>query len=133
MSSVNNGLPQKWQDRFAFFDKHGAPNTRGFKEALKALPSWGEKIKIGGNWLAFFFGPIYFLILGLWKKALIGFAITVAIGVVCAFLPTSVGALLSRGLSIGMALLWSMSANYAFYLKKVKNQDSWNFFEGIRW
>lgn len=57
-------LSPKWQFRFAFFDRHGGPRDPAYKEALKTLP-FGEKLKVGMNFYALFFGFIYFFILGL--------------------------------------------------------------------
>jgi asparagine N-glycosylation enzyme membrane subunit Stt3 len=129
--------PAKWQERFAFLDAHGAPGTPSYKDAFKALP-FMQRIKIGSSILAFFFGPIYFFILGLWRKALVGLALTVATCVVAFILyavlgPESRGAdFISRMLGLAVTLMYAGTANYAYYLKEVKGQDSWNFFEGLR-
>jgi len=125
--------PQKWQDRFAFFDQHGAPNSPGFKEALKALPSFGERRKINFNWLAWLFGPIYFAVLGMWKKALTGLGIAIALGVVTSFIPGHFSDVLARGVGFAMAFLFGLSANYGYYLKERRGQNGWNVFEGMRW
>jgi asparagine N-glycosylation enzyme membrane subunit Stt3 len=138
METVRNGkYPQKWQDRFTFFDAHGAPSTPAFKEALKAAPGNTQRT-IRFNWLAFFFGPIYFFILGLWRKALVGIGLTLVLLVVDAILMGVLGPDsglargLSRGLGIALSLLYGLLANYAYYLKEIKERDSWNIFEGLR-
>lgn len=66
----------KWQERFDFFETYGAPNDPRYKEAVKTLPGFKKKILINANVIAFFFGPIYLFVLGLWKKnlALLGFS-----------------------------------------------------------
>ena len=69
-------LSPKWQFRFDFFDRHGGPKDPAYKETLKTLP-FGEKLKVGMNFYALFFGFIYFFILGLWRKAL-GLILTAA-------------------------------------------------------
>ncbi|MFZ0155665.1 DUF2628 domain-containing protein, partial [Pseudomonas sp.] len=71
---------EKWQKRFAFFDAHGAPSEPGYKVALKALP-FKQRVTINTNIIAFFFGPIYLFVLGLWKKNLTLIAIIVAVNV----------------------------------------------------
>ena len=108
--------PQKWQERFAFFEQHGAPNSPGFKEALKGLPS-GQRRKITFNWLAWLFGPFYFL----------------AVGIVVSLLPDSVGNILSRGVGFGLAFLFGLTANYSYFLKERRGDNGWNLFEGMRW
>ncbi len=65
-SSTGN-LKPKWQERFAFFDQHGSPSSAAYKAALKAAP-FGKRLLIGMNFIAFFFGPIYLFVLGLWKR-----------------------------------------------------------------
>jgi len=136
-AQADSKYPAKWQERFAFLEANGAPGTPTYKAAFKALP-FMQRIKIGSNLLAFFFGPIYFFILGLWRKALVGIAMFVAAIIISAILfaimgPDSRGAdLISRLLGLAVTLIYTSTANYAYYLKEVKGQDSWNFFEGLR-
>jgi hypothetical protein len=58
---------KKWQNRFDFFDAHGAPNHSRYTPALKALPG-KMKRRINVNFIAFFFGPIYLFVLGCGRK-----------------------------------------------------------------
>ncbi|MGH8036901.1 MAG: DUF2628 domain-containing protein [Stenotrophomonas sp.] len=132
-----NNYPEKWRERFQFFDAHGAPNSPSYKAAFKALPFLG-RIKIQSSILAFLFGPIYFFILGLWRKALVGLALTLGMIVVAALLYTFLGAdsgianVVSRVLGLALTLIYTTTANYAYYLKEVKGSDGWNIFEGLR-
>lgn len=125
----------KWAYRFAFFDAHGLPDTPGFKEAAAKLP-WKDRLKVLMNFWAFFFGPIYFIIIGLWKKALVLFGIAVATGFVIGVISSLLGfysAGLGNGLGVAFGIMYAMIANHAYYLKMVKKQDNWNPFEGVRW
>jgi hypothetical protein len=63
----------------------------GFKQAWKAL-SFGDRLKINLNFFALFFGAIYLLILGMWRKALVVIGINIALAIVTMFLPDVVGA-----------------------------------------
>jgi hypothetical protein len=126
----------KWQERFAFFDQHGGPKSPDFKQAFKQLPA-RKRLLINLNFIAFFFGPIYFFVLGLWKKNLAIIAIIVAISIAL----TVVFALLgyeeapkafNSGMNVVFALMYGLSANYAYYLKQVKGSQGWNPFEGLR-
>ncbi|PPV07586.1 hypothetical protein XBLMG947_1567 [Xanthomonas bromi] len=121
-------LSPKWQFRFDFFDRHGGPKEPAYKDALKTL-SFGNKVKIGMNFYAFFFGFIYFFIIGLWRKALSLIGISLVLGIVASFLPTA----FQNVLWLPMSLLTGMIANYAYYLHTVKGSTSWNPFEGMRW
>ncbi len=76
-----------------------------------------------------FFGFIYFFIIGLWRKALGLPGIDLVVGIVAALLPGSIG----NALSIPLALVAGMSANYADYLDLAKGSTRWNPFEGMRW
>ncbi|EIK98380.1 membrane protein [Pseudomonas sp. M47T1] len=126
----------KWQERFAFFEQHGGPSSPGFKEAFKALPK-GKRILININIIAVFFGLIYFFVLGLWKKnlTLIAIVLGTTIGINFAFyaMGHDMPKWLDNGLNIAFGLTYGFTANYAYYLKKVKGSQSWNPFEGMRW
>ncbi|MBK5074707.1 DUF2628 domain-containing protein [Budviciaceae bacterium CWB-B4] len=124
----------KWQTRFAFFDQYGSPKTPEHKAAIKAEKPM-RRILFSMNIIAFFFGFIYFFVLGLWKKNLVLFGIAIGIGIVIVVIETITGTYLPNGANTGInvacAMMWSMTANYAYYLKEVKGSDSWNPFEGI--
>lgn len=124
----------KWQERFAFFDKNGAPGTAQYKTALKELP-FGKRVLVNSNIIAFFFGFIYFFVLGLWRKNLSLLGIAVAIGIVLGVIEGIIGISLpnavNTGINIAMALMWSITANYAYYLKETKGLNGWNPFEGM--
>jgi hypothetical protein len=126
----------KWQERFAFFDAHGAPNAPGYKPALQQLP-FKQKIKINANIIAFFFGPIYLFVLGLWKKNLtllaILIAISLALDVVFALVDVSFAKQINFAVGFGFNLLYALSTNYAYYLKERKGEQGWNPFKGMRW
>jgi len=127
-----NRYKPKWQERFAFFAQNGDPFSPAFKTAFKALPA-GKRILINLNFIAFFFGPIYLFVLGLWKKnlallgicVLVGVADGIYVGVTGHELPQAI----NTGLNVALAMLWGMTANYAYYLKEVKGQQGWNPFE----
>lgn len=125
----------KWQERFTFFDAHGAPNAPGYKTALKQLPT-KSKITINANIIAFFFGPIYLFVLGLWKKNLT----LIALIVVLTFMLELVYELtdfryakqLNFAVGFAFNLFYALSANYAYYLKEQKGEQGWNPFKGMR-
>lgn len=123
-------ISEKWKTRFAFFEQFGAPSTQTYKDELKKL-EYKQRLLINFNFFAFFFGVIYMAIIGLWKKALAILGMAVAINVVL-YVIHAPGPI-SRGVGIGFGVLCAMCVNYALYLKKVKGQDGWNPFEGMRW
>jgi hypothetical protein len=125
----------KWQERFAFFDANGAPKEKSFNAAYKALP-WKKKFRVHMNLIAFFFGPIYLFVLGLWKKnlALLGIMLlTYAVVIVIfAFLEMETPRPVANGLSLAFSLMYGLATNYAYYLKEVKGEQGWNPFKGFR-
>ncbi|MFQ6573928.1 DUF2628 domain-containing protein [Pseudomonas sp. UM16] len=127
---------EKWQKRFAFFDAYGAPSEPGYRAALKSL-AFKQKATINLNFIAFFFGPIYLFVLGLWKKNLTLIAIIVAINVALEILYSYVNISFAKHLDFGVGfainLLYAMTTNYAYYLKEQKGEQGWNPFKGMRW
>ncbi len=125
----------KWKERFAFFEQNGAPDTPEHKAAIKAAKP-ALRVLIGMNIIAFFFGFIYFFVLGLWKKNLVLIAGFFCVGLVIGIVEIIIGADLPLGayygIGLAMGLMWSMIANYAYYLKEIKGSDNWNPFEGIK-
>lgn len=127
-------LSAKWQERFAFFDNYGAPGTKEHAIAYKALSS-RKRTVIEFNFIAFFFGPIYFFVLGLWRKNLTLLGIAITTSILIAGIEIFTGFILPNalivGISGGFSTLYSMTANYGYYLECKKSSRSWNPFEGM--
>ncbi|BBP64273.1 membrane protein [Pseudomonas sp. Cab53] len=125
----------KWQERFNFFDTYGAPTDPRYKEALKKLPGFKKKILINANVIAFFFGPIYLFVLGLWKKnlALLGIIllVNIVLSVIFAALGMDFPKPLNAGLNGATSVMYAIMTNYAYYLKEVKGEQGWNPFQGM--
>lgn len=85
----------------------------------------------------YFFGPIHWFVLGIWRKNLaflgiVGLITLVEVIVEIAtdtVIPTSV----DRGLGVGLSVLWGLSTKYSYYLTRVKGSKSRTPFEGMRW
>jgi len=125
----NLNISDKWKLRFAFFEKHGGPGSPDFTPALKEL-KFSERVKIAANFWAFFFGPIYFLCIGLWKRALVLFALIIAFTILTSSAP-ALGDALGRILGLIIGVVCARTANYAYYEKTVKAETSWNPFQGF--
>ncbi|CAM3261820.1 hypothetical protein BZK31_22080 [Pseudomonas floridensis] len=126
----------KWQERFDFFEANGAPKDPGFNAAFKALPGFGKKMLMQMNFIAFFFGPIYLFVLGLWKKnlALLGIliGINIVLNVVLALLGTDLSQGMNTGMNVAGSLMYALTTNYSYYLKEIKGEQGWNPFKGFR-
>ncbi|MBK3786685.1 DUF2628 domain-containing protein [Paraburkholderia aspalathi] len=109
--------------------------SQEFLTAIGALP-FRQKMLLGLNWFAFFFGPFYFLALKLWKPGLSLLALVVVIGVLEAVFEMMSGVDIPRGVDYGVngaiAYVIGRCANYCYYLKEVKGRHDWNPFEAFR-
>jgi hypothetical protein len=126
-SSVS--LSPAWQKRFEFFDRYGLPSSTPESKAAYRSLSFGTKMRVGSNFLAFVFGPIYFVVKGMWRKGLTLFGIALALSVVLFVFdaPDS----FTRVSGFAVASLAMSTANYAYYLHVTRGSESWNPFEGF--
>ncbi|MFI8619163.1 DUF2628 domain-containing protein [Acidovorax sp. NPDC077693] len=128
MSSNQIERSQKWNFRFQFFQNHGSPKSKNYKDALKTI-SFRERLLVNINWYGICFGFVYFFVLGLWRKGL-----SMLGGLIVSVL--TFGAV-SEGLADGAGIVFSLlagtTANYAYFLKEIKGRDSWNPLEGVYW
>ncbi|MGV0794966.1 DUF2628 domain-containing protein [Mycolicibacterium sp. XJ1819] len=121
-------LASSWQQRFAFYDRYGVPNsTPESRAAYRQLP-FGTKMRLTANGWAFFFGPIYFFLKGMWRKGLALLAIAVGLAVVVLGLDTP--DVVVRIASLVVPAIAMTTANYAYYLH-IRGSQSWNVFEGL--
>ncbi|MDE9564267.1 DUF2628 domain-containing protein [Xenorhabdus bovienii] len=125
---------EKWQERFKFFEKNGAPPTQEYREAYRKTP-FLKRLKIDMNFIALFFGIFYYLIIGLWKKGLILLGINIAVFSIMGIFGVISGIDISdniyNAMGVAFSLLNGYIANYAYYLKEIKGDDGWNPFKGI--
>jgi hypothetical protein len=135
-STFVSDLKPKWRERFEFFEQFGAPSSPEFRAAYKELPR-NKKQLINLNWFGFFFGPFYWLVLGMWRRALTWIGLAVAIGVAEDLFTVMTGIdfprALDLGISVAFAIAMAMTTNYQYYLKRIKGDNGWNPFKGIRW
>lgn len=135
MTVNSNMLSEKWNKRFEFFEQYGfdlwaqygVGKSSEFAQAYQKLSSM-DKLKISFNFWAFFFGPIYYVILGMWKKAISLTAVTVACLVVIGLLINIDSAPVENYLSLIPGIIFGVMANISFFLHK-KGSTSWNPFE----
>jgi uncharacterized protein DUF2628 len=125
----DSGLPDAWRQRFAFYHAYGLPGSSPqARDAYKALP-FGTKIRITSNLFAFFFGSLYFVVKGMWRKGISLLAATLV--VIAPMELLGVPGLWINTVVFGFAGLEMAAANYAYYLHVVKGSRSWNPLEGF--
>jgi hypothetical protein len=110
-------VSDKWKERFRLIERAGGPGLQDIRDL-----SFSERYRIGSNWLALFFWPIYLPVKGLWRQALAYFAI----GFTCALVVDLIDAHgLDRaiGYSTGFVASWRTNANY--YRRVVLGEANW--------
>lgn len=120
-------VPPSWRSRFDFFDAYGPPAEPPAREAMKRLP-FGQRTRITFNPLAFFFGPIYFAVKGMWRKGLMLFAVTLVLSAL--LLPFDIPSSVDMAIACGVGALYATTANYGWYLHVRYDNRAWNIFEG---
>lgn len=115
-------LSEAWQRRFAFFERYGSPFQPAAAKALRALPL-GPQLSISFNVWAYLFGPIYFAVIGVWRRGLtlfgIGCVLTLAVD-------NLFGDKASSAFGFGWAAMFAISANYYRFIKVTQGRDEWN-------
>ncbi|KEA50413.1 MULTISPECIES: DUF2628 domain-containing protein [Mangrovibacter] len=116
-------VKEKWKKRFAFIDKLGGKyngflQTKESREELKKLPIW-PRITMQMSFLAFLFGPVYLLILGLWKKAIVCFLISCVVAIIGLMIHF-------RFLSFFFNMYVACQTIFWYYEFKVKNKHTWS-------
>jgi hypothetical protein len=123
-------LARSWQQRFAFYDRYGVPNsTPESRQAYRELP-FGKKMRLNANIWGFLFGPFYFFVKGMWRKGLVLLALAIALAATFIVVVDAPDAI-ARAASFVVPALAMTTANYAYYLHVVKGSRSWNVFEGL--
>lgn len=106
-----------WKRKFRLIEKAGGPDLSDARKLQS-----GERRAIGFNFLAFFFGPLYFLAKGLWRPALMYSILAIALGVVLQMLSKG---RLSHGVGYGFAAVYAVRADLLYYRKVVLGEMSW--------
>jgi Protein of unknown function (DUF2628) len=110
-----------WKLRFMLMQKAGGPSMR----QLKAL-SFSERMKISFNFLAFLFGPLYYVSKGMWKKGLAFFVACVVAATVLGVVLELMGlGRIANALGYGFAAVFASRANVDYYKKMVLQENGW--------
>ena len=119
----------KWKEKFALIEKVGGVKMPNIKQ-LK----FGERISVVFNIWGFLFSPIYYFILGMWKKALtyclLCILLQAALIYVWYILPDgSFADTLQKQIGFISNLLipvvFATRANIDYYKKEILNSNDW--------
>ena len=112
----------KWKERFIAISRAGGSKLPNFKQ----LPKHERQKAMSINFLAFFFGPIYYIIKGMWKRGLVYFALGAVVIVILGLMLDYFGFhTIARSLHFGLAAIYGMRANIDFYKKNMEGDNGW--------
>jgi len=105
---------QTWKRRFHLIKGAGGIDNAGFGATRF-------------NVLAFLFGSIYYLLKGMWRKAISLLGLTLAIGIACniVLLLTNLPDKLSYVTGLATATIYGLRANADYYKKMVLGENGW--------
>ncbi|SHP08782.1 Protein of uncharacterised function (DUF2628) [Mycobacteroides abscessus subsp. bolletii] len=121
-------LSAYWRLKFDFYDRYGTRFTPEAVAAAKARP-FAVRMRSFINLPALFFGPIYFVAKGMWRKAITVMLFGLFLGVVVYLAVPGLG---FGGFSTNGAV-YMILAGPAYYRHRVVGSRSWNPFDGIGW
>lgn len=122
----------KWQQRFDVFERLQSLDAAGKKAFMKSL-GWRKAGSTNFNFIAFFFGFIYFFVLGMWRRNLSMIGIIVLINALVIAAETlfniEIPDALARGMGCAFSAWYATTANIAYYLQEIKGYNGWNPFK----
>jgi hypothetical protein len=111
-----------WKKRFRWIQASGGPSLKNAKNVPKE-----QRLTFGlFNFLAFLFGPIYYLAKGMWKRALMYSLIIYSLLIVIVYVLIGSGyEQYANAPGYGAAAFFAMRANLDYYKKMVLNDNGW--------
>jgi hypothetical protein len=110
-------VSDKWKDRFRAIERAGGPSLPQFQKL-----SFRERSSIQFNWLAFIFGPLYFLAKGLWRQTIAYVLIAIALALLLDALGLDK---VIRAMGMGFSAVYAIRANISYYKKVVEDEAPW--------
>ena len=112
-------IPEAWKVKFSLLEKADGPKLSKARDL-----SFGERTKVVFNAWGFLLGPFYYLAKGMWKKAIVLFALCVAAIVVLSMLLKAMG--ISDAITYYIApTIFALRANIDYYKKVVLGDNGW--------
>lgn len=93
---------------------------------LKTLSKSDRRNAFGFNILAFFFGPLYYIAKGMWKRGIALFVLMATIVLILGFVLDSFGfEKVSNALTYGVGAAFAIRADIDYYKKMVIGDNGW--------
>jgi len=119
-TSLPVDLPQIWRIRFDLIEQAGGPSLPRKNKLTR-----GERTRTLFNVWGLLFGPLYYLVKGMWRKALLFWLPSLLLVLIeVAFPDVDLGPL-DRGVGLATAALCALRANVDYYKKMVLHDNGW--------
>lgn len=118
-SSTSN-LSDSWKNKFASIEKAGGPKLPLYRDLTS-----NERSVIFNGW-GFFFGPFYYLVKGMWKKAIVLFLLSLIVGILIEMILGAMGINIPEVMQfLPSAVIFACRANIDFYKKMILGDNGW--------
>ena len=118
-NTSNLEVSEGWKKKFALIEKAGGVRLHKFNEL-----SSGERMVIF-NVLGFLFGPIYYLVKGMWKKAIVLTLISMALILILDAILEAMDLRYTQFTGLVSSVIFATRANIDYYKKMVLRDDGW--------
>lgn len=118
-------LSEKWRRRFAAIEKAGGERVRWWRWPEAKLLTGKEKRLITSNLWAFVFGPVYYLSLGIWRKAITLSLLALVIDLILGIAGDALNVPVDNFLWIVSAIMFKQCANVDYYRKTILGRKEW--------
>jgi hypothetical protein len=116
-----NNFPKHWAEVFTLIDRAGGVKMPRIKEL-----SPRARMKARMNWFAFVFGPLYYLIKGMWRPMLSYLLIMILFIIAFDYLAlTYFGKKEFNVSGTVFGVVWGMLANTNYYKMRVLGKKNW--------
>jgi hypothetical protein len=111
----------RWLEVFALIERAGGAKLPEIKSLDRS-----DRFKIKMNWLAFIFGPIYFLAMGMWRQVTSYLILMVLYFNTAEIVLVNVFGMSELPLPVlSYCLVWGLTANKSYYKRQVLGEKNW--------
>ena len=113
-------VSDSWLKRFALIEKAGGAKLPNARKKLTAM----QRLSVGFNLWGFFLGPVYYMVKGMWKRAILLTAISLIATVILALILEKLR-IKAGAVNFLAPLLFAAKANVDYYKKVVMRDNGW--------
>jgi hypothetical protein len=120
-----SGLSEKWRRRFAAIEKGGGEGVRWWRLPNAGQLTGEDRRLIFLNIWGFFFGPLYYLFLGMWRRAITLTLVVLVIDLILVMAGYALNFPIDDYIWVVGSVFFSQSANRDYYRKTVLKRREW--------